>query len=63
MKCIKDNDKNILVHNGNIKNQQREHFDELINGVHRHVGDTIIIPVDENREFMRRIQKSRWMGL
>ena len=31
VKCIKDNEENILVHNENIKDWWRKYFDELFN--------------------------------
>ena len=36
-----------------------EYFDELFDGEQENViGDTTITPLDENRKFMRKIQKS-----
>ena len=63
LKYIKDKDKNILLQDKNIKDWWREYFDELFNGEQGNVVmDKTSILLDENREFMRRIQKSEVGG-
>ena len=45
------------------KDRWKEYFDKLFNREQENVvGDTKITPLDKNREFMRRIQKSEVGG-
>ena len=58
VKCVKDRNQRILVHDREIKDRWRDYFDELFNGSQTSITENTNIEIgEENREFMRRIQK------
>ncbi|KAL6536568.1 hypothetical protein OROGR_013140 [Orobanche gracilis] len=58
VKCVKDNDQNVLVQDKEIKERWRSYFDTLFNGhQEQDIGNLKIPSSMVNREFKRRIQK------
>ena len=58
VRCVKDEDKKILVRDEKIKEKWREYFDKLFNGSStQDLNDLTIQCQDMNRNYMRRISE------